>query len=302
MDAWNGWRDLFIVYGGAGVLILVPWCVFARDHRHPVDASISSHSDDVSSKSPLHSSSSSISSSSSLPSATFLDNGDHDPVNSAWSAICEAPWKSMLQSKAVWGMLIAHCAKNWGQYNSLAWMPTFYVEQYGMSVSESAFLSLLPSLAGAVGGFLAGVSTDALVQRVQARTDFVPILTRIRHSFQTVGMVGPAVALGLLAWDIPSQPWFAQCFLAAALGLQSFNAGGFEVAIQDKAGPRWSGLLYSVTTLPAVLVGTGGVFITGVLLDGTQQNWSLVFAINAFIYLCGAVAFISWYDARKEFD
>jgi hypothetical protein len=69
-----------------------------------------------------------------------------------------------------------------------------------------------------------------------------------------------------------------------------------------KAFRRRSGLLYSVTTLPAVVFGSAGVYLTGQILDVTHQDWSSVFSLNAGINLLGATAFIALYDSKKEFD
>jgi hypothetical protein len=84
--------------------------------------------------------------------------------------------------------------------------------------------------------------------------------------------------------------------------MQSLNAAGYGAANQEKAGPKWTGLLYSVTSLPSVVVGTVGVQVTGIILDATGQNWSYVFAINAGIYVVGASAFVILYNSQQEFD
>jgi hypothetical protein len=57
-----------------------------------------------------------------------------------------------------------------------------------------------------------------------------------------------------------------------------------------------------VTDLPAVMVGTLGVYITGQLLDMTNQDWTYVFSLNAFVYILGAVTFLAWYDSKREFE
>jgi MFS transporter, ACS family, solute carrier family 17 (sodium-dependent inorganic phosphate cotransporter), other len=88
----------------------------------------------------------------------------------------------------------------------------------------------------------------------------------------------------------------------ATTGLQAFNAAGYLSANQEKAGERWSGLLYSITSLPAVMVGTAGVYLTGQILDYTHQDWSVVFALNAAIFLLGSTSFVALYDSKREFD
>lgn len=49
-------------------------------------------------------------------------------------------------------------------------------------------------------------------------------------------------------------------------------------------------------------VGTFGVWVTGQILDVTNQDWSVIFAINAGVNVLGAIAFFKLFDSRKEFD
>lgn len=85
------------------------------------------------------------------------------------------------------------------------------------------------------------------------------------------------------------------------LGLQAFNAAGYQAANQEKAGEQWTGLLYSITSLPGVMVGSFAVYLTGQILDA-GQDWSTVFALNAFVNVLGASAFALFYNSKREFD
>jgi ACS family sodium-dependent inorganic phosphate cotransporter len=276
IDVFGGWQFLFYWYGGAGLMVLLPWLILAKDA--PV----------VTTEAALDESSSSEPKSLS----TLWDESTKD--------FRDAPWKDFRQSKAVWAMLLTHCSKNWGLYNSLAWTPIFYSEQYGIGVRDSAWLSVLPSIAGAAGGFVAGSIADSIIRNLKESDE--QAITNIRKLFQGMSMYGPAVAFAALAWHIPEDPRVAQAFLMAAVGLMSFGAAGNEVSIQEKAGERWVGLLYSVTSLPAVMVGTLGVYVTGQLLDMTHQDWSYVFGLNAFVNVLGGTAFVAWYDSKREFE
>lgn len=239
MDMLGGWRALFYVYGWGGLLLLGPWIWLAKDAPTPVEPRRNQKSVD-----PLNTVEPSRSEKSVVPlSKSSLDT--------ALQTFKDAPWKEFIQSKGAWGMLLAHSSKNWGLYTSLAWTPTFYAEQYGIGVSESAWLSVLPSLAGCLGGFVAGALADSTLRNMNDIS--VESTTQVRKMFQAVGLLGPAVALGSLAWNIPEEAWVAQLFLMVAVGLQAFNAGGFEAGTQDKAGPKWIGMLYSITSLPAVI-------------------------------------------------
>lgn len=219
-------------------------------------------------------------------------------LHEAFAVLSEAPWKELATSRPVWAMAIAHAANNWGLYINLSWTPTFYAEQYGLSIKESAFLSVLPSIAGAAGGLLAGSSADYVIQRIGGGVDE---RTAVRKTFQAIALLGPALCLFTLAEKMPSAPFAAQLLLTGAIGMQAFNCAGYGAATQEKAA-KWSGLLYSVTSLPGVIFGSIGVALTGNILDRTGQDWSCVFNLVAIVDVIGALAFIVLYDSKRELD
>ena len=286
IDYFADWRAVFYLYGGAGLLFLVPWLVLARDSPGVAIEGTNSKVDKVIIRDDLAKDS---------PLASIQKN-----LDDAKQIFLSAPWKDFKESRGVWAMFLAHAANNWGLYNNLSWTPTFYSEQYGLNVKESALLLVVPSVAGAIGGLSSGKIADSFIQNLEDGTS--DDITRVRRIFQGLGLLGPAVCLTILASNIPEEPWVAQTLFATAVGLQSFNAAGYGAANQEKAGSKWTGLLYSVTSLPSVMVGTFGVYLTGIILDATDQNWSYVFGLNAFVYMLGGLAFVSLYDARKEFD
>ena len=197
-------------------------------------------------------------------------------------------------------MFLAHAANNWGLYNNLSWTPTFYAEQYGLNVQESAWLLVVPSITGACCGLSAGAIADKAIRSLEDPTD--EGVTRVRKLFQGIALIGPAICLGSLAYSIPDDPKIAQTLFSVSVGLQAFNAAGYGAANQEKAGEKWTGLLYGITSLPSVMVGTFAVYLTGRILDATTQNWALVFGLNSMVYLIGGVAFVALYDSKKEFD
>jgi ACS family sodium-dependent inorganic phosphate cotransporter len=275
MEELGGWRGLFLVYGAVGLLWLVPWMALARDTPTTTTE---------------------IEPSMSLP--VVETKSMQNSVEDSLQLVKSAPWCEFAKSPAIWSMTLAHAANNWGMYNSLAWTPTFYAEQYGLNVKESALLSVLPSVAGAVGGLIAGSTADALIRNLGEGAE----TTTIRKAYQGVALFGPAICLATLSSHIPEQPWVAQSLLGLGLGLQAFNAGGYVVANQEKAGPKWTGLLYSITSLPGVIFGSFGVYFTGQILDITHQDWSVVFGLNACVNVLGATAFLAFYNSKREFD
>jgi ACS family sodium-dependent inorganic phosphate cotransporter len=281
IDQSGDWRTIFYIYGGAGLLFLAPFLILARDSP---TALATGRGQEGTQKRELYGNATS---------------DDVSPLESAQAILKSAPWRQLVSSKATWAMFLAHAASNWGLYINLSWTPTFYAEQYGLDVKESALLLVVPSIAGAIGGLSAGSTADAVIKNLEVQSD--QAITQVRRTFQGLALFGPAACLSLLS-IIPEEPWVAQVLFAVAVGMQSFNAAGYGAANQEKAGPKWTGLLYSVTSLPSVMFGTVGVYLTGRILDATNQDWSYVFALNAVVYAFGAVAFVVLYDSRKEFD
>ena len=274
---FDNWRVLFYIYGGAGILYLVPWMFYARDTPAPIPTDFEANETE----------------------ATTRPNPD-GTLPSALLTLTSAPWQGIVSSKGVWAMFLAHAANNWGLYNNLSWTPTFYSEQYGLNVNESAFLLVVPSITGAICGLSAGSIADKVIRRLKDPTD--ESVTRVRKIFQGIALLGPSVCLGSLAFSIPEDPKTAQTLFSVSVGLQAFNAAGYGAANQEKAGEKWTGLLYGITSLPSVMIGTFAVYLTGRILDATSQNWALVFGLNSIVYFLGGVAFILLYDSRKEFD
>jgi ACS family sodium-dependent inorganic phosphate cotransporter len=274
IEVLGGWQSLFYCYGGAGLVLLIPWLILARDA--PDVKTAEAAASDSESKS----------------------------LSTSWKesiqVLQDVPWKDFGRSKAVWAMTLSHCSSNWGLYNYLAWMPIFYSEQYGIGVRDSAWLSVLPSVAGAAGGIFAGSVADSIIKTLKEND--AQGIANVRKLFECLSLCGPAVAFAGLAWHIPEEPRVAQAFLTVAVCFMTFGVAGNEVCVQEKAGERWVGLLYCVTDLPAVMAGTLGVYITGKLLDMTNQDWSYVFSLNAFVYILGAAIFLAWYDSKREFE
>ena len=285
IDQLGGWRGLFFLYGAIGLLWLVPWLALARDT--PMISLVPSQNIDNEAY-PMGDRSAELESSSNT-----------DAFEEGMSVIREAPWKELRSSKAVWAMALAHGANNWGLYINLSWTPTFYTEQYGLSVRDSALLSILPSIAGAAGGLFAGSLADLVIERYGDGGD--ESRTNVRKLFQSISLLGPAACLLTLANDIPSAPAASQLLLTGAVGLQAFNAAGYGAATQEKAS-KWSGLLYSVTSLPGVAFGSVGVALTGQILDSTGQDWSLVWRSIALVDIVGATAFFLLYKSDREFE
>jgi len=311
IDWWNdSWEGIFYVYGTLGFLWLLPWLLWVPHVKGITPKNVPNT---VEGPVLFLDSNNSLGGTTSSDSAPSSDTKPQ--VSNRATAIMNAPFKAMITSRGVIAMTIAHAANNWGLYTNLAWSPTFYREQYSLNVHDSATLSILPSVAGAIGGVVAGTVADRLLKNGADRT-------AVRKLFQGLALFGAATCLSILTYIISSAsvplrtdiaasdyysinsyntPFMAQTLLTCAVGLQSFNAAGYGASAQEKAGDKWAGLLYSVTSLPGVIMGSVAVYATGQILD-LGLGWNYVFGLNVIVDIIGAASFIALYDSRKEFD
>lgn len=302
----DGWRGLFYVYGMLGLLWMIPWWLLAKDAPDSnileaevcQESLVNSMTDDDASL---------VLDECSIGESTINNASSEYPLYVVKSLLLSAPWKDFAASKGVWAMTLAHAAKNWELYNLLAWTPTFFSEQYGLNIKESALFSVVPSICGMVGGLTAGNAADFILIQLEKDAidgqDINQMRTQVRKVVQTIALLGPAVCLYSLS-SLPEQASTAQFLLGGAVGLQAFDVAGFGAATQDKAGSKWSGLLYSLTSLPGVLIGSISVSVTGKLLDAVSDGtgWTTVFQLNAVICALGALCFVALYDSKREFE
>jgi MFS transporter, ACS family, solute carrier family 17 (sodium-dependent inorganic phosphate cotransporter), other len=311
----EGWRGMFYIYGIAGLVWLVPWYFLAKDSPS-TNSNISAEDCTETLVNTMIEDDASLV----FQECPVLDvDGKSTKDNSAGGGntfkriqdiqllVQSAPWSDFLTSRGVWGMTLAHAAKNWELYNLLAWTPTFFNEQYGLNTKESAIYSIAPSICGMIGGLTAGNMADyMLVKLSSGDSDNIATETRtnVRKLFQSIALFGPAACLFLLSY-LPEQATTAQILLGGAVGLQAMDAAGFGAATQEKAGERWAGLLYSLTSLPGVMIGSISVSVTGQILDmmsGEEgSGWTTVFQLNSLVCVAGAFCFLFLYDSKKEF-
>ena len=304
-----GWRGMFYVYGMAGLLWMIPWSIVAKDAPtsnnnglpDPVDCEETLVNNMLEDDASLVLNECAI---------EYTDKSQTSRIQEMKDLLQSAPWSDFLTSKGVLAMTLAHAAKNFELYNILAWTPTFFSEQYGLNVKESAIYSILPSVCGMIGGVTAGNAADFVLLKVLGDEEkdseaAIEKRTQVRKLFQTIALLGPATCLYLLS-SLPEQASTAQVLLGGAVGLQAFDAAGFGAATQEKAGQRWAGLLYSLTSLPGVMIGSVSVSITGQLLDlnaGQEgAGWAAIYQLNAAVCVVGAVCFLALYDSKKEFE
>lgn len=146
------------------------------------------------------------------------------------------PWKRIFSEKGTWAICIAHFCVTWGYFVLLTWLPTYFNKELGFDLAASSFLSIAPWLAMFISANAGGVIADSLLVRNVS-------VTNVRKIMQTIGFLGPATFLSLVATT--TNPTAAVVYMTMALALGSFSQSGVYSNHQDLS-PQYSGILLGI--------------------------------------------------------
>lgn len=118
----------------------------------------------------------------------------------------------------------------------LIWLPTYFNTQLGFDLAASSFLSIMPWLAMFVSANAGGFIADSMRNRGYS-------VTIVRKTMQSIGFLGPAFCLALVATT--NTPALAVAYMTSALALGSFSQSGVYANHQD-IGPSYSGVLLGI--------------------------------------------------------
>ena len=197
-----------------------------------------------------------------------------------------AIWSELVSRREVRAICVAQFTQSWGMYGLLSWLPTYFHEAQGVDIADLPAFTFVPYVLQGVLGMGVGVLADDLINIKN-----VPVKT-VRRAAQCVGTIGPALALLLAASPLArGNPTFAAVAVDVGLALSALTLAGVSVSHLDIA-PRHAGMVFATGNTLATLAGVVAVPLSGLVLDASDQNWSLVFDIIALMYVAGA---IYWY-------
>lgn len=210
------------------------------------------------------------------------DEESSSAISSSDFASSVAVWRTLVSKREVRAICVAQFAQSWGMYGLLSWLPTYFNEAQGVDIADLPAFTFIPYILQGVLGLGVGVLADELihVRGVSVKT--------VRRAAQSLGMVGPALALCVAASPIADgNPTLAAVSVDLGLALSALTLAGVSVSHLDVA-PRHAGLVFATGNTVATLAGIVAVPFSGFLLDASDQSWSLVFAVIAAVYVFGA--------------
>eukprot|EP00892_Ulva_mutabilis_P002002 jgi/Ulvmu1/11802/UM080_0013.1 len=216
------------------------------------------------------------------------------------AVLAEVPWRRVLTNKPFLAVFIAHAGWGFGHTIYYAWLPNFYYTEYGLPISDSAWLSALPWVCTVAVTNLGGYVADKVVN------DGTMTRLRSRRIMQSLGTFLPAACLLFMAASVtgetPSVPLpVAVGVMSAALALGGLTCSGFASNHQDLTG-RYAGILFGFTNAASSIAGTFSTYATGRVLYATNGNWSSVFVIIAAVYSASSLLYLLWASSDNQFD
>lgn len=280
-----GWEWVFYIFGGIGLVWLLPWLLFIQSHPAiplPPDSAVHH----VSSGQP------------GAPHNLEIDVIPPDPVlagspsreeqheaNEKTPERRPVPWRRILTNKYTWAILVNQYCNCWGFFVLLQWLPSYYRQAFGVDLKSLGMVSIVPYCVQFTVGLAVGFVADWMVYRLK-----VPLVV-IRKGSQTIALLGAAFFM-LLAGFVATNITQGVIFITLALGINSLSNVGLSVAHFD-INPEFAGVIFGLGNTAATLTGIVGVQVTGLILKWTG-SWALVFLAAAFHYVLGVIVWLAF--------
>ena len=197
------------------------------------------------------------------------------------------PWRHILTSVPVWGIVLGHAASNWGNYTLNQQLPTYLSNVLRYSLSFNGLLASLCYLIQWLVCLLGSWATDSLRSRQVLRT----ITIRKLNTMLGLWLTGLASVLAVYAG---CQAELAVALFAVAAGLNTMTVSGCKTGMLDIA-PDYAGIVFGVSNTVSNIPGFVGPLIVGsVLTDySNTTQWKTVFWISFSVHILGSLLYLT---------
>ncbi|XP_046580036.1 sialin-like [Haliotis rubra] len=207
---------------------------------------------------------------------------------------CMPPWMKIFKSPPFWALLTAHISQTWIETTITTFIPMYMNDVLKFKIEENGLLSSLPF----IGRFLGGIVTAYIADLMQSKA--VMKTTYTRKMFQTIGSVIPASLLIGVSYLNTDQRVMAVGLLTLTMTVNSTTIASFRVNHLDIA-PRYSGQIMGFTQTFAIVGGIVSPLVTAAItIDGTREQWQIVFIITATIVLFSNIVFVLFGSGREQ--
>lgn len=254
-----GWEYVFLVMGGAGILLAGVWAkVIYNPREHPlVNEAELTH---IQSRGGL----------------VDMDQGRIQQASgSQWSWI-----KQLLKSRMLLGVYLAQFCINAITYFFLTWFPVYLVQERGMTILKAGFVASLPAICGFIGGILGGVFSDFLLRQGKS----------LSVARKTPIVLGLGLSTSMIACNYVQAEWLIIGVMALAFFGKGVGALGWAV-VADTSPKQIAGLSGGLFNTFGNVASITTPIVIGYIINATGSfKWALVYvaanaAVAVFSYL-----------------
>ena len=209
-----------------------------------------------------------------IPWQTLVRDDDRQ-LEAAQSTGQSAPGAAVWRSVALWGILLGTFCYNYFVFFSMTWLPAYFVERRGLSLSSMGLYTAFSFGGMAVVAILAGWVADRLIARGAE-----PV--RVRKAFTIAGFaLASTEVIGALASSNSVAVFFAMVSLAG-LGLATANYWALTQTLMPGAA---IGRIAGAQNCASNLSGIVAPLLTGWLKEATGSYAAPMQAIGVFLII-----------------
>jgi MFS family permease len=230
------WRMMFLILGAVGLVWLVPWLLFVQNDK---------------------------------PAAVQASPTKPQVVETV-------PLRNLMASPVIWGTIIINFCYNYFVFYCMTWMPAYFVEHRGVSLTTMGLFSFFSFAGIAIVALASGWAADLIIKRggdpVFVRKAFVIAGFAIACT-ELIGVKSDSVE-GALFWAVVS---------LSGLGLTTAN--NLALCRMTLIPKQAAGLATGVQNVSTSLAGIVGPILSGWLLQTTGGYEAPMMAIFFFLVL-----------------
>jgi ACS family glucarate transporter-like MFS transporter len=255
-----GWRSVFIVMGGVGI---VAAAFFVKFIHSPVDHPAINKAE-----------------------FDYIEAGgglvrmeDKNTANGA--AFTWANVKQVLGSRMLLGVYLGQYCINVLTYFFVTWFPIYLVKERGLSIMQAGFTAALPALCGFAGGILGGMISDALLKKTG----------NLDIARKTPLLLGMVLATCIILCNFVEQEWLVIVIMAAAFFGKGVASLGWAV-VADTSPKEMAGVTGGIFNTFGNVAGIVTPIVIGYIVKGTGSFDGALIFVGAHCVICIAAYFL----------
>ncbi|KAI6177306.1 Major facilitator superfamily MFS-1 domain containing protein [Aphelenchoides bicaudatus] len=199
----------------------------------------------------------------------------------------DVPWKQLFSHPAFWAASVAQYAGANAYFTIFSWLPSYFSDHFPNS--KGAIYNTVPYLAIVLSALVSPFIAARLISHGRS-------VTFTRKFMEGTSLV--LAALCLLAVSASSTFYAALLLFSLAMLARGLHHGGVSVNPLDFA-PNHTGSVFGIFNAFSAITGLVGVYVAGMILHSTNDNWSLVWFSTSVQCVLGAIVYSMFGTGEK---